>query len=81
MSGRVQGVWFRQSCRELAAASGVRGWVRNNTDGSVEAVLEGEPAAVDRVAAWMGHGPTHAEVRAVRLTEEAPVGEGAFEVR
>ena len=44
VSGRVQGVWFRESCRREATAAGVSGWVRNRADGSVLAVLEGEDA-------------------------------------
>ena len=57
VSGRVQGVWYRQSCQERAAAAGIAGWVRNLGDGTVEAVLEGERAAVDDLLAWMADGP------------------------
>ena len=55
VSGRVQGVWFRESCRDAAASAGVCGWVRNLSDGRVEAVLEGPPAGdpVMRVAFLM----------------------------
>lgn len=79
--GRVQGVWYRESCRRRAEEAGVAGWVRNHVDGTVEAVLEGEPAAVDDVVEWMGQGPPRAAVREVQVAEEPPVGETSFEVR
>lgn len=80
VTGRVQGVWFRESCRREADAAGVTGWVRNAEGGSVEAVLEGEPDRVERVLAWMRVGPTHAEVANVEVHPELPVGETAFAV-
>ena len=81
VSGRVQGVWFRESCRAQAEAAGVAGWVRNRSDGRVEAVLEGPPAAVGRVVAWCHHGPRRAHVVAVDVHDEQPVGEQGFRVR
>jgi acylphosphatase len=81
VSGRVQGVWFRESCRELALAAGVNGWVRNLRDGRVEAVLEGPPAAVERVVAWCREGPARARVDAVEVQSEPPIGESGFHVR
>ena len=81
VSGRVQGVWFRESCRREATAAGVSGWVRNRADGSVLAVLEGEDAPVARVLSWMRHGPPHAEVSDVAVTAEKPAGEVGFVVR
>lgn len=81
VSGRVQGVWYRQSCRREAAALGVAGWVRNNGDGTVEAVLEGEAGAVDRLVAWMRLGPPQARVAGVDVHAEAPQGEQGFRVR
>ena len=80
VSGRVQGVWFRESCREEAVAAGVSGWVRNRSDGRVEVVLEGPPAAVSRVVAWCDDGPPRARVDRVEVTEEEPVGEVGFRV-
>ena len=79
--GRVQGVWFRESCREQAVALGVTGWVRNLMDGRVEAVLEGPEAAVDRVVQWCHEGPSHAHVDGVEVQVEAPIGESGFHVR
>jgi acylphosphatase len=80
VSGRVQGVWYRESCRRQADAAGVTGWVRNNADGSVEAVLEGEASAVERLQAWMRTGPPHAIVADVDVRVETPQGERSFVV-
>jgi len=81
VAGRVQGVWFRESCRDQALASGAAGWVRNLDDGRVEVVLEGPPAAVDAVVAWCRDGPPRARVHDVEVLQEAPVGEQGFRVR
>jgi acylphosphatase len=81
VTGSVQGVWFRESCRERAVAEGVAGWVRNRDDGTVEAVLEGPHAAVERVIAWCREGPRRARVEHVATSEEPPVGEVGFRVR
>jgi acylphosphatase len=81
VSGWVQGVWFRESCREQAVAAGVTGWVRNLADGRVEAVLEGPEPAVQRVVRWCHEGPRRARVEAVDVTAEEPVGESGFLVR
>jgi acylphosphatase len=81
VSGRVQGVWFRESCRDQAQAAGVAGWVRNLDDGRVEVVLEGPPGAVDDVLAWCRRGPRRARVDRVEVIDETPVGEQGFRVR
>ena len=81
VAGRVQGVWFRESCSDQALASGVAGWVRNLADGRVEVVLEGPPNAVDEVLAWCRRGPRRAHVDGVDVVDEAPVGERGFRVR
>jgi len=81
VAGRVQGVWHREMCRRTAAAEGVAGWVRNNEDGTVEAVLEGDPAAVERMVAWMRKGPAQAVVIGVDVRSEDPSGETSFVVR
>ncbi|HEY5717788.1 MAG TPA: acylphosphatase [Motiliproteus sp.] len=82
ISGRVQGVWFRQSTKEQADANGVSGWVRNLPDGRVEAVLVGDANGVRLVETWLNQGPplaTVAEVIVAALEPEQPfVG---FEVR
>jgi acylphosphatase len=79
--GRVQGVWFRESCRRQADAAGVAGWARNLADGGVEVVLEGPTAAVRTVATWCRSGPPRAEVTAVEQVDEPPTGERGFRVR
>ncbi len=81
ISGRVQGVWFRESCKQEATALGVTGWVRNLSDGRVEAVLEGPEAAVARVVEWCRHGPARARVDRVEVEVGVPVGEQGFRVR
>lgn len=68
VTGRVQGVWYRDSCRLEALALGVAGWVRNNPDGTVEALLEGSQAAVDKLVDWMRQGPPRAAVTDVTTT-------------
>jgi acylphosphatase len=81
VSGRVQGVWFRESCRAEAVGLGVTGWVRNLSDGRVEVVLEGPQPAVDRVVLWCRHGPEPARVDRVDVEVGEPVGERGFRVR
>lgn len=68
--GLVQGVFFRDTVRRRALAYGVAGWVRNNLDGTVEAVFEGEPAAVERLVALCREGPRGARVERVEVFEE-----------
>ena len=72
--GRVQGVGFRWAMVQEAKRLGVRGWVRNRRDGSVEAMLAGRPEAVDRIVEWARKGPRWAEVTAVDVF----AGEGSF---
>jgi acylphosphatase len=79
--GRVQGVWFRQSTAREALALGLTGWVRNLADGSVEAVFEGDPDAVETAVDYAGTGPERAVVESCDVTWEDPAGETAFLVR
>ena len=65
ISGRVQGVGYRDALRREARANGVAGWVRNRRDGTVEAILQGAPPAVDAVLAWARRGPPAARVSGV----------------
>jgi len=81
VSGRVQGVFFRASCQDEARSTGVSGWISNEPDGTVRAVFEGEPEAVDRMVAWCRHGPPHAVVENVTVTDEEPRGESDFQTR
>jgi acylphosphatase len=79
--GRVQGVFFREATRRRAESAGVRGWVRNVPDGSVEAVFEGEAEAVGRLVGFCERGPRGAHVVRVGVSEEPPEGLSSFEVR
>ena len=82
IAGRVQGMGFRYSMRQQAASLGVRGWVRNRSDGSVEALLQGETAAVEALVSWARRGPPGAQVTS--LHREAQPGAPAharFELR
>lgn len=62
VSGRVQGVAFRWHTREQARRLGLTGWVRNQPDGSVRLVAEGDRESLERLAEWVAHGPDHARV-------------------
>lgn len=79
--GYVQGVFFRDSVRRLAERHGVTGWVRNNWDGTVEAVFEGDEDAVEQLVAFMRQGPRGARVDLVDVIDEQPEGLTGFDVR
>jgi acylphosphatase len=81
VSGLVQGVYFRDSCRQLANRYGVHGWVRNLPDGRVEAVFEGPEDAVNRLVEWNQHGPESAVVTDIEVHDEPPEGLRGFAVR
>jgi acylphosphatase len=82
VSGRVQGVGFRWSARSEAEAAGVAGWVRNRADGGVEAHVQGPVEAVERVVAWLRHGPGPARVTGFEAVDVQPlVGIAGFEIR
>ena len=81
VDGRVQGVFFRDSCRREADLAGVTGWVRNLRDGRVEAVFEGTPDAVERLVQWCRVGPPRAGVTGVEVHVEEPTSLTAFRVR
>ncbi|MGZ4593977.1 MAG: acylphosphatase [Actinomycetes bacterium] len=72
VGGHVQGVFFRDSCRRQAQARGVAGWVRNNDDGTVEAVFEGARREVEAMVAWMRQGPRSARVETSTVSIEEP---------
>ncbi|HEV2360114.1 MAG TPA: acylphosphatase [Acidimicrobiales bacterium] len=78
VTGRVQGVWFRASCRNEARVLGLAGFVRNLPDGSVEAVFEGPPVAVETAVEWCRRGPPRAQVAGIEVSEEPPVGDEGF---
>jgi acylphosphatase len=79
--GRVQGVFFRDSTRREAEAAGVAGWARNRSDGAVEAVFEGDEAAVERMVEFVRGGPGHADVDDVEVVEEDPESLDGFSIR
>ncbi len=81
VSGRVQGVFFRQRTIRLARSADCAGWVRNLDDGRLEAVFEGAPEAVERMVAWCRDGPENAVVEGVEVLEEESEGLEGFEVR
>jgi acylphosphatase len=80
--GLVQGVYFRASTRDEAVRLGVKGWVRNLSDGSVEALFEGEKKSVEAIVAWCYKGPSGAQVHKVDLAWQTYRGEfGHFDIR
>jgi acylphosphatase len=82
IAGKVQGVFFRASAREQARARNLGGWVRNNPDGTVEAVLEGPADDVEEVVEWAHHGPKAAQVDNIDVQWMDPKGDvQTFEVR
>lgn len=81
MSGRVQGVFYRDSARREAERLRITGWARNLDDGRVEVVAEGEEAAVDRLVNWARQGPARARVEKVEIATEKATGLKGFAVR
>lgn len=70
ISGRVQGVWFRARTRQKAEQLGIKGWVRNTSDGCVEAVFEGQEELVREIVEWCYHGPPMAKVSNVEVKKQ-----------
>ena len=70
--GRVQGVGYRDAMVDVASAAGVCGWVRNRGDGSVEALIQGEDAAVQKLLAWCRRGPPAARVTEIATLVATP---------
>lgn len=81
ISGKVQNVWFRGWLVELANGAGLRGWVRNRSDGAVEALLIGPESLVDEVAGRCRSGPPAAVVGSVRATPSRDDGSSGFRLR
>jgi len=80
VAGRVQGVFYRDSCRVKAIKCGVTGWVRNLADGRVEVAAEGDREAVDQFLEWCRHGPPRASVTTLEIVDEAPRGDQHFRI-
>ncbi len=81
VNGRVQGVGFRHYTKLKARELGVRGYVQNLADGTVEVWAEGATTAVEELVAWLAHGPPMAHVDETRVHETRPTGAEKFEVR
>jgi acylphosphatase len=81
VTGRVQGVFFRDACARQARAAGVAGWVRNRADGSVEAWFEGDPQAVEKLVTWCREGSAQARVEGVEIDQDSPAGLEGFRIQ
>jgi acylphosphatase len=79
--GQVQGVGYRYAMVDAANACGVTGWVRNRRDGSVEALVQGEPAVIDAIIAWCRKGPSAARVSAIDVIEATVEPATGFQLR
>ena len=79
--GRVQGVWYRDSCRREAGRLGVRGWAANREDGTVEVHAEGRRDAVDALASWCAEGPPRARVTGIEARDVPAEGHTGFRAR
>lgn len=75
VTGKVQGVFFRQALKVMAKKNDVFGWVKNLKDGRVEAVLEGDEEKVTRLIEWSHGGPANARVEDVEIQNEKFIGE------
>ena len=78
--GQVQGVFFRDTTRREARSRGVAGWIRNTPQGTVEAVFEGEPDAVEWLVDFCRRGPRGADVERVDVSDEEPEGLTGFDL-
>lgn len=82
ISGKVQGVFFRQECQGMARKLNVTGWVKNLPSGDVKAVFEGDPAMVHKMEAWCHQGSVLARPSSVVTEKSLPVsGFETFEIR
>lgn len=81
ISGKVQGVWFRGTTKQIAETLGLSGWVRNLPDGRVEAVFEGSEEDVRKAVEWCHKGPPSARVEKVEVFYEEPENLNGFEIR
>jgi len=81
VNGMVQGVGFRYYTEAQASGLGLGGYVRNMPDGAVEAEIEGDDDAVERMLTWLRRGPRSASVESVQVTDLAEHGEASFSIR
>ena len=75
VTGKVQGVFFRQTLKVMAKKNDVFGWVKNLKDGRVEAVLEGDTEKISRLVKWAHGGPANARVEGVEICNEKFIAE------
>ena len=75
IKGKVQGVFFRASTREAAERYGIKGWVKNMSDGTVETVAEGEKDAIEKFIDWCRKGPADARVTDIDIVRQSPTGQ------
>ena len=80
VTGRVQGVWYRESCRRADDRLGLGGWVRNTADGRVEIEAEGPRRAVEALVEWARRGPDRAEVAGISVEDVPVLDESSFVV-
>jgi acylphosphatase len=81
ISGKVQGVFFRASTKDIAIKLGITGFVQNEKDGSVYIEAEGKDEDLQKFVAWCHRGPSHAEVKIVRIEEGSIQGFSRFEIK
>jgi len=81
VSGRVQGVFFRAACKQVADRHGITGWVRNTADGRVEGTATADPDALQVLRDWLKHGPELASVDRLELEELPLQAFNRFEIR
>ena len=82
ISGRVQGVWFRASTKDKAQQLGLTGWIKNTSEGNVEAVFEGEEKLINEMLDWCHHGPPLAQVENIEVKKQEPInGFNGFFIR
>lgn len=79
--GKVQGVFYRATAKKTAISLGLKGWVKNTPEGSVEAMVYGEDAAVELFTSWCKKGPDNAVVEEVIITEMPGITFDGFEIR
>lgn len=81
VTGRVQGVFFRQSTCQQAQQLGLSGWVRNLEDGRVEGLAQGDPAALAQLREWLAQGPPAARVDHLDWMPDTQAVSPGFEIR
>ena len=81
VTGRVQGVFYRASTKTKALDLGLKGWVKNEIDGSVLMEIEGQVSAIQKMVEWCGDGPIHARVASVEVHDKEAENYTSFEVR